>query len=72
MVGCYAVSYYSSSHFISLTFEWVILGINILLLLSFMIWDYRIKKRKVSKFNQALILVCIIATFIFSMLIFYF
>jgi|GEM_PF-1815362 len=68
--GSYAIWYFSSSNFISLTLLWLILGLILLLYISFLIWDYGIKREKISKFNQALLILSIIITVIFSIGIF--
>lgn len=72
MVLAFAIYYYSFSDYISSTLKWILLGINIILLLSFIIYDYGIQKRKVSKFYRILVIASIILTVIFSIFIFYF
>lgn len=66
-----AIWYFSRSGDVSPILMWILLGINIVLLLAFLIYDYRIKKRKVSKLNQTLLLLSILITVIFSVFIFY-
>lgn len=67
----YIVWHYSFSSVISLTLQWVILGIIISLLILFLLWDYGIKKREISKFNRILWIISLVVTVLFSIWIFY-
>lgn len=61
----YVMWYFSSSDFISPTVKWMITAILFLLLISFQIWDYRIKKRKVPTITPYTLIMSIILAVIF-------
>ena len=67
--GSYLMWYLSFS--VNPRLLWFILGPIILLTISFMIWDYRIKKTILPRYIQVLSILTLIITVIFSLWIFW-
>lgn len=67
-----AIWYFSRPGNVSQILLWILLGVDIILLLAFIIYDYGIQKKKVSKLNRKLIMASLLMTVIFSLLTFCF